>query len=481
MANSFYFYDLETSGINPQQARVMQFAGQRVDLDLNKIGEPHNILIAMSEDVLPDPEAILVTGITPQQTLDEGITEVEFMKIFDEEIAIPGTIMVGYNSIRFDDTFMRFMRYRNFYDAYSWQWKDDRSKWDLLDVVRMTRALRPEGINWPVDAQGKATNRLELLTSKNGLDHMKAHDALSDVEATIALAALLRDRQPKLFDYLLSIRDKKVVSSLVLGNDPYVYTAGRISSEFDKTTVVRTIAETKQNGSLLAYDLRYDPEPLLQLSEDEILQAWKWKPLEERSDKDITLPILEITLNQCPAVAPLATLDESSQARIKLDLETVAKNRKKLSSATEFLNRVLSAHSKRSKQQTEYFKTKSSGVDGKLYDGFIGNEDQVLMQKVRTSNPDNLLEFTARFKDTRLQQLLPLYKARNFPKSLTDEERAQWEAYKHKKLFDGGDKSQLAQYFMKLQEIARRPNLTTAQQHLLEDMQLYGQSLMPID
>jgi exodeoxyribonuclease-1 len=481
MANSFYFYDLETSGINPQQARVMQFAGQRVDLDLNSLGEPHNILIAMSEDVLPDPEAILVTGITPQQTLDEGVTEVEFMKIFDEEIATPGTIMVGYNSIRFDDTFMRFMRYRNFYDAYSWQWKDDRSKWDLLDVVRMTRALRPDGIIWPVDESGKATNRLEILTAQNGLDHMKAHDALSDVLATIALATLLREKQPKLFDYLLSIREKKAVSSLILGNEPYVYTAGRISSEFNKTSVVRTIAEVKQKGSVLVYDLRIDPEPLLHLSEEEILEAWQWKAPAERTENDIKLPILEIALNQCPAVAPLATLDESSQERIQLDLKTIAKNRKKLSSATDFLNRVVSAHSKRTQQQSQYFTTKSTDVDGKLYDGFIGTDDQRVMQNVRMADPDALPGFMTRFKDKRLQQLLPLYKARNFPKSLTDEERTQWEEYKNKKLFEGGDKSQLAQYFMKLQEIASRPNISTAQQHVLEDLQLYGQSLMPTD
>ena len=481
MANSFYFYDLETSGINPQQARVMQFAGQRVDLDLNKIGEPHNILIAMSEDVLPDPEAILVTGITPQLTLDEGITEVEFMQIFDEEIAIPGTIMVGYNSIRFDDTFMRFMRYRNFYDAYSWQWKDDRSKWDLLDVVRMTRALRPEGIVWPVDASGKATNRLELLTAQNGLDHMKAHDALSDVEATIALASLLREKQHKLFDYLFSIRDKKMVSKIVLGREPYVYTAGRVSSEYEKTTVVHTIAETKQKGSVLVYDLRYDPEPFIHLDENEILKAWKWKSPEERSPDDIKLPILEITLNQCPAIAPLATLDKASQERIKLDLETIAKNRKQLAKATDFLNRVLTAHGKRSQQQIQYFKTKTAGVDGQLYDGFIGDEDQNIMLRVHSSKPDDLLSLAPRFKDKRLQQLLPLYKARNFPRSLTDEERTQWEMHKYKKLFEGGNKSQLAQYFIKLQEIAARPNLTTAQQYLLEDLQLYGQSLMPTD
>ena len=481
MANSLYFYDLETSGIDPKQARVMQFAGQRVDLDLNAIGEPHNIIIALNEDILPDPEAILITGITPQQTLEEGITEVEFMKIFDEEIAVPGTIMVGFNSIRFDDVFMRFMRYRNFYDAYSWQWKDDRSKWDLLDVVRMTRALRPKGINWPVDKTGKATNRLELLTVENGLDHAKAHDALSDVEATISLARLLREKQPKLFDYLLSIRDKKVVSKLLHSNDPYVYTAGRVSSDNEKTTVVRTIAEVQQKSAVLAYDLRVDPEPFFDMTEEQILEAWQWKAIEDRTEDDIRLPIFEIALNQCPAVAPLATLDQDSQERIHLDIELVLKNKKKLASATEFVNRVLTAHGKRTQQQLQHFKSKSTDADGQLYSGFIGNDDQTTMTKVRNAQPKELYSYSDKLRDKRLQQLLPLYKARNFPLTLTDEERSQWEAHKNKKLFEGGDNSQLAKYFMKLQEISTRPGLTVAQQHLLEDLQLYGQSLMPID
>ena len=224
---TFYFYDLETSGVNPRESRIMQFAGQRTGLDLEPIGEPHNILIKMTDDVLPDPEAILITGITPQKTIAEGVTEAEFLKVFHEEIATENTTFVGYNTVRFDDEFMRYLHYRNFYDAYEWQWKDNRSKWDLLDMVRLTRALRPEGIEWPVDTKGNPTNRLELLTSMNNLDHANAHDALSDVFASIALAKLIKSKQPKLFDYLYELRDKKKVKELVEQDQPVVYASGK--------------------------------------------------------------------------------------------------------------------------------------------------------------------------------------------------------------------------------------------------------------
>ena len=192
MATSFFFYDLETSGISPREARIMQFAGQRTDMDLKPVGEPFNILIKLSPDVLPEPDAVLLTGITPQQVNADGITEAEFLKIFEKEIATPDTIFVGFNSVRFDDEFMRFLRYRNFYDAYDWQWKDGRSRWDLLDLTRMTRALRPEGIKWPVAPKGEPTCRLELITALNGREYEQAHDARNDVLAVIALVKLIR-------------------------------------------------------------------------------------------------------------------------------------------------------------------------------------------------------------------------------------------------------------------------------------------------
>ncbi|MCR4753764.1 MAG: exodeoxyribonuclease I, partial [Candidatus Saccharibacteria bacterium] len=291
---TFFFYDLETSGLNPREDRLMQFAGIRTDMDLQQIGEPVNVLVKLGEDTLPSPQAIMVTKITPQSTLTDGFLEAEFCKYVMDEIFTPGTIAMGYNSVRFDDEFMRHTFWRNFYDPYEWQWKDDRSKWDLLDVVRMTRALHPEGINWPVTAEGKATNRLELITKENGISHEHAHDALSDVEALISVTRLIKEKQSQLYRWLFKMRDKKSVQKLINLDrpTPFVYSSGRYSSEFEKTTVAYPIAPAK-NGNVLVFDLRQNLDELLVQEEPKFFPTVK-----------------ELKYNHCPAVAPIGVLEQ---------------------------------------------------------------------------------------------------------------------------------------------------------------------------
>lgn len=478
---SFYFYDLETSGINSRESRIMQFAGQRVDLDLNPMGEPHNILISLSEDVLPDPDAILITGITPQHTHAEGTTEADFMQTFEDEIAVPGTIFVGFNTVRFDDEFMRMIHYRNFYDPYAWQWKDDRSRWDLLDVVRLTRALRPEGINWPVDDKGNPTNRLELLTAQNGVKHEHAHDALNDVHATIALAKLIRSKQPKLFDYLLKMRDKNLIKALVATNKPFVYASGKYPSEFQKTTVAVKIADHPNRGSALVYDLRQDPLVFSDMSIEQLVEAWRWLPVDERTSENPRLPIKMLQYNRCPAVAPMAVLDPDSQKRLSIDMDTINSNQKKLESMKGWKDKIIAALKIIDAEQEERFAGGDKHVDSQLYKGFMGDGDQRVMSKIRFAKPEELSDYIDQVSDERLKKMLPLYKARNFPRKLNDQERADWEAYKSERLFSGGPKSKLAKYFSRIDELTKRTDLNDMQKSVLEDLLLYGQSVMPSD
>jgi exodeoxyribonuclease-1 len=477
MALSFYFYDLETSGFNARDARIMQFAGQRTDMDLKPVGEPHNFLIKMTDDVVPEPDAILITGITPQKTIQEGLTEAEFLKIFSDEIALPETIFLGFNSVRFDDEFMRFMLYRNFYDAYEWQWNEGRSRWDLLDLVRMTRALRPEGIKWPVDSSGAPTNRLELLASINSLDHQNAHDALSDVMATISVAQMIRSKQPKLFDYLLKMRDKKKVEQLAMSGQPFIYSSGKYASEFEKTTVVATVCEhPSQSGGALVFDLRYDPEPFAKLSHSELVDAWR----KRKDDPGLRLPVKTLKYNRCPAVAQLNVLDEASQKRLKLDPEKFQENFTKLEKvqdelciklkqAVEFLDK---------KQQAKLLEDEQE-VDARLYENFFSQHDKTQMSIIRAASHQEIGSLDLDFKDERLQSLLPLYRARNFPDSLTDDDRATWETFRQRKLLGGGNASRLAKFFLRLGELSERTDLTGEQRYLLEELQLYGQSIMP--
>ncbi len=476
MGVTFYFYDLETSGFSAKDARIMQFAGQRVDRALKPVGEPHDYLIRLSEDVLPEPDAIMITGITPQRTLSEGMHEAEFLKLFHDEIATPDTIFVGYNTVRFDDEFMRYLHYRNFYDPYEWQWQSGKSRWDILDVVRMVRALRPDGIQWPFDTKGNPTNRLELLASVNKLEHDHAHDALSDVHATIAVAQLIRSLQPKLFDFMLTMRDKREVAKLVMQPKPFVYVSGKYSSEFEKATVAAALAEHPQGRGALVFDLRHDPTEFLELDAAGVAEAMRRR----RDDPGPRLPVKTLRYNRCPAVAPLSVLDTASQERLRLNPDTYMTNFKKLEQVKDQLGqRVIEALALMDKNLQARLLETEDDVDGQLYEGFFSEEDRTKMRVVRAASIDELSAMGTAFSDIRLTGLLPLYKARNYPKSLSDDERATWERFCERKLVGGGTASRMARFFSRLSELDARTDLTGEQRYLLEELQLYAQSIMP--
>lgn len=472
MADSFFFYDLETSGVDARNARIMQFAGQRTDLDLNPIGEPYNYLIKLTEDTLPEPDAIMITGITPQQTIAEGLSEAEFIKVFDEQLNQPNTIYVGFNSVRFDDEFIRFLMYRNFYEPYGWQWQDGRSRWDILDLVRMTRALRPEGINWPFASDGKPTNRLELLTELNKLSHDDAHDALSDVRATIAVAAMIKQKQPKLFDYSLKTRNKKVVQHLVESDEMFVYVSGKYSSEFDKLAVVHSMGQHPDRGGALVYDLRHNPELYIKMSPEELVESWKYK----KDSDEPRLPVKTLKFNRCPAVAPVSVLDKKSEQRLQIDIATHKLHLQILIDNADFYGRLLKAleimDSARLPQAT--LVSELSNVDSRLYDGFISDADKSQSEKLRRAKPTEIDSQNYAFKDDRLNALLPLYKARNFPKSLNDEERGRWESFRVNRL-----NSQIAGFSSKLDALSKDPKLSKQKQYILEELRLYAESILP--
>ncbi|HEY1085617.1 MAG TPA: exodeoxyribonuclease I [Candidatus Saccharimonadales bacterium] len=468
MAKTFFFYDLETSGLDPRQDRIMQFAGIRTDENLQQIGEPYNILVKLNDDTLPSPDAVMVTGITPQSTLGEGLTEAEFAKLLVEEIFIEDTVTIGFNNIRFDDEFIRALFWRNFYDPYVWAWKDGRSRWDMLDIVRMCRALRPEGIEWPVDAEGKATNRLELLTKANGLDHEKAHDALSDVEALISVAQLIKDKQPQLFGYLYNLRDKKEVQKLINLDDksPFVYVSGRYDGEFNKMTVAFPLT-AGPHGNVLVYDLRYDPTEFVELDEKalarKIYATW-----EERKAPDfVKLPVKVLQYNRSPAVAPLGVLEQGQGwEKVGFNKDVVEKHKKTLLAHPDFAERLRGIY-----ENKPEFK-KLPDPESQLYDGFLSDRDAIRVEAVRNADEKTLADFNPDFQDDRLPELLVHYKARNFPNSLNESEQQSWEEWRANRLNDS-----LPKYLKSLQRLAASGD--QSKQFLLEELQLWAESIMP--
>lgn len=465
--NSFFFYDLETSGLSPRESRIMQFAGQRTDLELNPIGEPVNLLVKLSDDTLPSPYAIAVTKITPQSTQADGLTEAELCRYLTDEIFIPGTCVLGYNSVRFDDEFIRHLFWRNFYDPYEWQWKDGRSRWDILDVVRLTRALRPEGINWPyqdkeIEKDGKKetikvkTNRLELITKLNHIEHEHAHDALADVCATIAVARLIKEKQPDLWDFLFKMRDKKQVAKLVNLEEPvpFVYACGRYSSEYDKTTVAFPVAPSR-NGNVLVWDLRYD-----------IAECGR-----EISRPENPLPALhlfpklkELHYNRCPAVAPLGVLEkDDGWQKIGLEKAQIEQNLKSLLSHPE----IIEAAREEEESRPEF--PPAIDPESALYDGFLDDQDRRLCGIVRTADQNQLADLHLDFTDSRLEPLLLHYKAKNFPQSLSEQEQKTWGEYRRARL-----KRQSVSYERELNALSARGDVDP---FIIEELMLWAESL----
>lgn len=471
MPQTFFFYDLETSGLNPRQDRIMQFAGIRTDVHLKPIGEPYNILVKLNDDTLPSPDALMVTGITPQQTQADGYTEAEFAQLLLDEVFTADTVSIGFNNIRFDDEFIRALFWRTFRDPYEWAWRDGRSRWDMLDVVRMTRALRPDGIEWPV-VDGKEVNKLELITKQNKIDHFKAHDALSDVEALIAVTKLIKDTQPQLYEYLFAMKDKKKVQELVNLEDkkPFVYVSGRYDAEFHKATVAFPLTAGR-NGNVIVYDLRYDPTPFLHKSPDDLAKILFASWDERQADGFQKLPVKELQYNRAPAVAQLGVLErEDGWGRISLDQDTIKKHRDILLSAPEFAENIRSLFEGR----PEF--PKGPDAEAQLYDGFVPDVDKLRIEKVRTANQEQLADMHPDFTDERLAPLLLRYKARNYPKSLAEDEIVAWEKWRSARI-----QKQLPAFVARLQYHASHTGGDEAKEFVLQELQLWAESIVPIE
>lgn len=431
---SFYWFDYETFGTHPAWDRPCQFAGIRTDLDLNEIDEPMVIYCRQTMDYLPNPMACKVTGLSPQHVNNNGVSERDFIQQIVEQIGRPGTCSLGYNSIKFDDEFTRHTLFRNFFDPYEYEYKDGNSRWDILDIVRLTRALRPHGINWPVNDDGTPSNRLEHLSAENGIEHGQAHDALSDVRATIGMAKLIRQAQPRLFDYAFNKRSKHAVSEQLNVADPKVslLISGTIpSSRSHIAAILPLFTHPDNRNSIIVLDLDQDPSALLDMDADEIAKQLFTRQSNE--NKASSRPGLRtVQINKCPVVVPLNTMQPVDNSRLGFDLVRIEKHaaiaRQLL--AADMQNKIISA-------MTRSWPETSNDVEGSLYTGsFLSQADRQRATKLRACDPDSIGDIGAHFEDRRLNELAWRFQARNHPDTLDTEKLLQWKDYCRSRLTD---------------------------------------------
>jgi len=430
MQTSFLFYDLETFGTDPRRTRIAQFAAIRTDAELREIEAPIDILVRPADDLLPSPAATLITGITPQRALREGVNEAEAFARIHEAMSAAETCTLGYNSLRFDDEFVRHGLFRNFYDPYEREWRGGNTRWDLLDVMRLAHALRPDGILWPQREDGATSFRLEHLAELNRVREGDAHEALSDVRALIGMARKLKTAQPKLWDYALKLRDKRYAARLIdlQTMTPVLHVSQRFpASRLCAAAVAPLARHPRIDNRVIVFDLHEAPDALLALEPDEIADRL-YTPAADLPEGAARIPLKEVHLNRSPMLVEWAHLRPTDFERLAIDPEIVEARIAQLRAAGPALaEKIRRVYAERSAPEP-------ADVDASLYDGFLQDADKRKFAEVRSATPQILGQRDFAFQDRRLPELLFRYRARNWPDSLDPNERERWNAYRRARL-----------------------------------------------
>ncbi|MCG9537105.1 exodeoxyribonuclease I [Providencia huaxiensis] len=441
---SFFIHDYETFGKRPALDRPAQFAGVRTDLDFNIIEEPEVFYCAPADDYLPQPEAVMITGITPQVALSQGVNEAEFAKRIHAAFSVPNTCIMGYNNIRFDDEVTRNIFYRNFYDPYAYSWQQGNSRWDLLDTLRACFALRPEGMQWPENEDGLPSMRLEHLTKANGVAHENAHDAMSDVLATINMAKLLKAAQPRMFDYFYQLRNKNKISQLIdiVEITPLVHVSGMFGALRSYVSLVAPLAWHPDNkNAVIMCDLSTDISPLIELDVQQ-LRTRLYTPKAELAGES-PVPVKLVHINKCPILAPEKTLRPEDAQRTGVDRDLCMRNLETLRKAPDIRNKLIELFS-----EPQVF-AESDDVDTQIYNGFFSPSDRSTMDIIRETSPQNLPALELSFEDKRMKELFFRYKARNYPATLSYDEQQRW--LQHRR--DYFNEERLTDYMQQIQQL----------------------------
>ncbi len=476
MSFSFYWHDYETWGADPRRDRAAQFAGQRTDADLNPIGEPLVVYAKPANDLLPRPEACLVTGITPQYASEHGVPEAEFFRRIHSELIRPGTCASGYNSIRFDDEFTRFGFYRNFIDVYAREWQGGNSRWDIIDVLRLAHALRPEGIEWPENEDGTTSFRLDRLSVANGLAHGDAHDALGDVRVTIEMARLLKRRQPRLYDYCFTHRGKQAAGELLNLRErrAVLHVSSMYPAVLGCIAPVAPIGMQPGNrNGVIVFDLRTDPRILMDLDAEEIHYRL-FTPSAELADGVARIQMKTVHLNKCPVLTPMNTLTPATADRWMIDIEQVRRHAQTLRGFGELQQKLDAVYA------IDTGRSFSDDPDQTLYGGFFSHHDREEIEHIHKLSPDQLADCHPAFDDAKLHELLFRYRARNWPESLNAEESRRWDEYRRWRLTDPAAGASIVgeDYLAEIDRYLAGDGLDEKRRALLRDLRAWGETLL---
>ena len=460
--DTFFWYDLETFGLNPAYDRIAQFAGQRTDTDLNPIGDPVILYCRLSADYIPDPAACLVTGITPQEVKAKGLPESEFIEKINDLFSVPGTCVCGFNSLKFDDEFIRNALYRNFLDPYQREWKNGNSRWDIIDLVRACHDFRPEGIKWPGPSEkGNPVFKLTELTAANNIEQIGAHDAMVDVNATIAVARLIKRVQPRLFSHYLSLRNKVEVKNYLNPQDtprPLLHTCAAFTNPGGCTSLIVPITPHVTNeNSIVCFDLSKDIAPLLSAKPEDVFKV---------------NGVMKIAINKVPFLARPNALKRADYQRLGIDFQACINRYDEITRhRSELIVKIRS-------NADDDFQTPDD-PDFQIYSRFFSDYDKRLFNVIRSTPPEQRLNLKLDFEDPRCSQMLWRHVCRNYPLVLDETNLAKWKSFSSTRLLcpPGNPINDIGFVSRKIEEKLADNSLDAKQKEILSKLRDYMLSL----
>ncbi|MEG3767523.1 exodeoxyribonuclease I [Alteromonas sp. 14N.309.X.WAT.G.H12] len=473
-APSILWHDYETWGANPVKDTPCQFAAIRTDTDLNIIGKPINIMAQIANDMLPHPQACLITGVTPQQSLRDGMIEAEFARQVNDVMMQPNTCVAGYNSIRFDDEVTRHLFYRNFFDPYAREWRNGNSRWDIIDLARACYALRPDGITWPEKEPGIPSFKLEDLANANNLDHGQAHDALSDVHATLSLAKLIKKHQPKLYDYSFSLRSKHQVLKQINTQSPSVllHVSSKIPASQGCCTWILPVAPHPTNtNAIICVDLSLPVDVLINEDADTIRDRLYTS---NHDLGDLQRPGLKLLhINRSPFITTGKALTEENAQRLGIDKAQCLQHFRALINMPNLREKLTDVYS-------APLEERDVDPDHGLYSGgFLNEEERRWCDNVRNALPENLAPLADQTQNLTLRTMLFRYRCRNYPQTLTADEMYRWQAHRQNRLTDNDSPATmtLEPYLLELEQLLEQYREDPHKQAILRALYQYAQNL----
>jgi len=467
--NTFYWYDYETFGLKPQFQRIAQFAGIRTDENLNILDE-HMFYCKPTHDCLPSPDACAVTGITPQHCEKIGLIEHEFIQKINWEFSKPNTCIVGYNSIAFDDEFTRHTLYRNFLDPYAWHWKNGNTRWDILKLVRFCYAHKYDSsLNWVIDDNNKPIFKLDRLAPTNGIEHSDAHDAMADVRATIGIAKIIKDTQPRLFKYALSLRDKNYVKEQIKPLVPFLHTSGSYPAKLSCTRLTTVLTNHPDySNCVIVFNLEQDPSLLVELDPEELTKLRFSKNLPKNVER---LQTKELKFNQSPMFIYHPDIISNSKLLeiLQIDMEKCIQHLDYIKKHESLIRKNIQTIYKADREP-------SVDVDQSIYDKFISDEDRKLCNKIQKLSLDQMSSFKPDFEDKKLSKLFLNFKARNYPETLTEDEQEDWFEIVQSRVQSGENGYLSIEHFEK--SLKRLKEDDPNRSHLWQELEEYANRLL---